>query len=612
MPHRSIGSGAAEAVSPRPAIGVRGWLADRSARARRDEGGFVIAWFALLLIALLLFVGLALDVANWWYTAQKVQRAADNAAMAGVVFLPAEQTLAYNTARTNSSQNGYTNGVNAVVTPLQMPNPNRLQVTVETEVTNFFASFAGINTTTITRRAIAEFLGPVPMGSPENKLANDPEAGYSPDYWMNMAGPNTHKRFGDRYGPRTCSTDSDRCTGSVLPGIQNDDFNQNGYSFAVAVQSVVPGQPLNIEIFDGINSFVGDFCERRVFPTPAELQALAALPEYAGLDPVNRYAGWPYNVPANAPPPGYELQRWLRPSNSIWCTGDQRLDNQDNVETTFYVLQPDSTPWTDLDNPVEPSCPPITFGSRNAREGQPDMINWLNPATWGANPQNRVFYEQFRRWFRICSIPNPVVGDYILVARTNVRANAPFTYDPSVATGGQNRFSIRVGFGAGVEQTNSVVGQDNVRLYAKGRLPIYVNAANANTNFFLARIQPSGGATRSLRVALWDISDYPTSGTGTWQMVDASGVPFSGCVFRRADGAVITQDVNSATCRISSPQGRYDRRLVFVDVPIAADYDCDITNPFDCWVRMDSTLPVANDSTTWSADILGDPVRLIE
>src|SRR3954463_14195430 len=82
-------------------------------RAATDEGGFVLPWFALMLLVLVAMAGFGVDVWNWWYSAQKAQRAADAGALAGVVFMPGATSgatpdpTAKSTALTAVSNNGF-------------------------------------------------------------------------------------------------------------------------------------------------------------------------------------------------------------------------------------------------------------------------------------------------------------------------------------------------------------------------------------------------------------------------------------------------------------------------------------------------------------------------
>ena len=54
----------------------------------RGEHGYVMVMFALLLVPLLLMAGLAVDVGHWYSRTSDMRRAADAAALAGVVWLP--------------------------------------------------------------------------------------------------------------------------------------------------------------------------------------------------------------------------------------------------------------------------------------------------------------------------------------------------------------------------------------------------------------------------------------------------------------------------------------------------------------------------------------------
>ena len=60
---------------------------DRGA-SRRDERGYVLILTALILIPLLLISAMAVDYGAWYTSGSRMQRAADAAALAGVVWLP--------------------------------------------------------------------------------------------------------------------------------------------------------------------------------------------------------------------------------------------------------------------------------------------------------------------------------------------------------------------------------------------------------------------------------------------------------------------------------------------------------------------------------------------
>jgi len=141
----------------------------RGARRASDKGQVVVI-FAMSIVMFTLMCAVVVDLAWYWTNNLRMQRAADAAALAGVVWLPGDPSQAYATARAEASKNGYTDGVDGIsVTPVQDPaNARRLKVVITGPVGMFFARVAGIDSFPAKRTAKAEFVLPVPMGSPEN------------------------------------------------------------------------------------------------------------------------------------------------------------------------------------------------------------------------------------------------------------------------------------------------------------------------------------------------------------------------------------------------------------------------------------------------------------
>jgi Flp pilus assembly protein TadG len=142
--------------------------ADKRSEAR--PGGQILVIFALAIMAMMGMIALVIDVSWYWTNALRVQRAADAAALAGVVWLPGQTATAYSTARLESRKNGYTDGVSGVtITTAQEPalTGRRLAVTVNASVGTYFMRLIGINSIPVTRTARAEYVLPVPMGSPQ-------------------------------------------------------------------------------------------------------------------------------------------------------------------------------------------------------------------------------------------------------------------------------------------------------------------------------------------------------------------------------------------------------------------------------------------------------------
>src|SRR5438874_3926830 len=142
----------------------------RTASFHREQRGQVLVIVAVMIVVLLGFTGLVTDVAWYEVNLMRIQRAADAAALAGVVYLPSNVAGAQTAALAESSKNGFANGLNGVtVTATPEALNNRiLGVTVNAPVRSWFARLLGVTQFNARRNARAEFVLPVPMGSPED------------------------------------------------------------------------------------------------------------------------------------------------------------------------------------------------------------------------------------------------------------------------------------------------------------------------------------------------------------------------------------------------------------------------------------------------------------
>jgi hypothetical protein len=139
-------------------------------RHKPRSRGQIVVIFAISVMAFVGLCAIVIDVSWYWANSLRMQRAADAAALAGVIRLPADFAGATTLARAESKKNGYENGVNGVsVTPVQDPTNNRrLRVTITADIGTFFARVIGVNSFHTSRSSKAEYVLPVPMGSPEN------------------------------------------------------------------------------------------------------------------------------------------------------------------------------------------------------------------------------------------------------------------------------------------------------------------------------------------------------------------------------------------------------------------------------------------------------------
>ncbi len=139
-------------------------------RPDKRARGQIIVIFAGAIIVFMGLAAIVIDV-SWFLSSQvRMQRAADAAALAGVVLLPGNVPGAVTLARTEASRNGFTSGVKGItVTPIQDPqSTRRMQVTISGPVNTYFARVLGFASFNAVVTSKAEYILPVPMGSPEN------------------------------------------------------------------------------------------------------------------------------------------------------------------------------------------------------------------------------------------------------------------------------------------------------------------------------------------------------------------------------------------------------------------------------------------------------------
>jgi Flp pilus assembly protein TadG len=141
--------------------------------ARAWQRGQVLALFAGAMMLFMMLSAMVVDIGWYWSNGLKLQRAADAAALAGAVYLPDNfngtapnaQTAAFAVAK----RNGYVPDANTTFNVAVDPSdPRQLDVTINANVGTFFLKAVGIQTLYASRSSKAEFVLPVPMGSPQN------------------------------------------------------------------------------------------------------------------------------------------------------------------------------------------------------------------------------------------------------------------------------------------------------------------------------------------------------------------------------------------------------------------------------------------------------------
>lgn len=211
----------------------------RARRARRDEGGYVLALTAMVIIPLLVISAMAVDFGAWYTQGSRMQRAADAAALAGVVWLP-DLAEATTVAKATTKANGFDDALPNIAVTVTKLNDYELKVDItDTEGKVYLASWVR-NNVTISRSATSKYVLPVPLGSPRNFFgtgsmnSGDPE-----NFYASINGVCQAKRQGDPFAvPRISDTTNNTCSDGASWTTNSDYKNpasQDQYEYYVTV-----------------------------------------------------------------------------------------------------------------------------------------------------------------------------------------------------------------------------------------------------------------------------------------------------------------------------------------------------------------------------------------
>lgn len=221
-----------------------------------EDKGAALVFVAASLVLLLGMAAFGTDLAWFYLNSSRVQRAADASALAGVIWMPGNFDEAEDTAFRTAVRNSYDNdNADVTVTPAPVPDEeNQLQVTISSTVETFFLTVLGFDTVTITETAIAEYIPPLKLGSPEDQFGNecdqdaaDPGVDCGDDFWANIHGPWTESRMGDAYAPR-CQSGNSGDGADDFPCDDNELYRDGeGYLYGVEIEE---GEEFTLEFID--------------------------------------------------------------------------------------------------------------------------------------------------------------------------------------------------------------------------------------------------------------------------------------------------------------------------------------------------------------------------
>lgn len=567
-------------------------------RASRPRGQILVMTGGILVV-LIALVGLVIDLGWYQDNVLRVQRAADAAALAGVVELPGQVSSAYTLARSEASKNGYTDGAaRTTVVPTQDgTNPRRLNVTVTTQIDTFFMRVIGMNTLSISRKASAEYIRPIPMGSPLNyygvyKLCRVSGSSISCPNVTGATGTSLTSQgfFGAIEGQGSNRATGDAyATGYNPRPAANADYDPKGYDYEVDI----PANGGTVYVFDPT------FCATSSGPGGGHLgtgdhwldTGLSAMP-------VSTY---------------YRL--WDT-KGSVSTADDTRADptsddylfaNEFQVDRSAAYSQASAAGGAN-DNFADGSEPPLSGGGA--------ALDCRAGATSNTG-QGRYWHN---RWWPLATgLP---AGVYRLQVTTTDPLNPTANRDQAF----ENMWSVQVEAPSG-----------NPKIYGSGRMVSYANIQSGQQEFFLAQIDRAAGAGKTVEITLFDPGDV---GDKAWlQILDPDGNVYTPATMdyqadanasagHQAGTAVTCIQTYANSSSISPPAGCpngtsggqfYQNSWITISIQLPSSYGLGGLTPSDPqnprneagWWKIRYTVNNGNDTTTWGVTIRGNPVHLV-
>ncbi len=580
-------------------------------RSRNSHRGQVLVIAGGVLIPLIALVGLIIDLGWYQSNVLRVQRAADAAALAGVVFLPGQVATGYTIAEQEATKNGYTDGSGTVVTPVQDPgNPRRLNVTISTRVDTFFARIVGINTIPIARTASAEYVLPVPMGSPLNYYG----VGCID---MRAAGSDP-----------LCITSGNSNSSSGVP---------NATASSTALGRSAPSQ-LNSQGFWGVSFTMGGDSRNGDAYLPTRVSGPTITnPEY---DPAGY--GYTVEIPGGGGgrvylfDPGFcgmpVVGSGRAGTGDEWTT-NMGGSNPQSVSTYFNLYNQNGTPFLLTDDTLVWGSGGTFENERQVDEsgllgtGAPQYASGSNGVT-RCDRATDPNYQYHLKWWRIPV--NLAAGKYRLQVTTTkvVTASGGGTVilDPNInaGVGAANRWGLEVTSTSG-----------NPRVYGSSRMAAYANVQTGVQTFYLAQIDRPSGAGKTIDIDLYDPGDV---GGGAWlEVLNPDGNAYNAATFSYTShdksgtagesgtnvrciqtnhGSSVPAGLPAYCPRSTDGSGsHFDAYWLRISITLPSTYGLTgLTpggEPAPGWWKVRYTVGGGNDTTTWAVTIRGNPVHLV-
>jgi Flp pilus assembly protein TadG len=529
----------------------------------RDERGQSFIMVALMLTALLGFVGIVIDVGWYEVNLVRVQRAADAAALAGVVYLPGNLTGGRTAARAEASKNGFTDGTGGVTVTADQDavNTKIMLTSVTTPVRTYFAQLFGVTSFTASRRARAEFILPVPMGSPQA--------------WFGV-----NVLCGNANNPPACP--------GVTSATGAGTLASQGFWGAVEMKGSTRGNG------DAYSTYYN---------------ALGTGGLNAAYDPL----GYSYIVEFPAGTANGKV--WIY--DPLFCATGQRTSSPNNrlgagdvwfsnggtaVTTSFKLWDMQGTPYSTADDTLQAS----DTGLFSAMTGADYSNTYKGDQQWGGGASGGGLSDcsssvYHNNWWMLASGLSE--GDYRLQVTTT-------TGTSSNSQDALNAFGI---------QATSTAGT-SARVYGQSRMCVTMNVDSGTSIFYLAQIDPVH-AGKTLEIKLFDAGDI-TNTTLRIKMPGAASYSYANFSwtstgwhgpnpFHTSGGPVSSLQTSGG-----SGSGYFQNEWLTMTIPLPATYGVGgLTPPGEPgagWWKIEYTTGANGlEVTTWEVNIRGNPVHLV-
>ncbi|GMQ85588.1 MAG: hypothetical protein BMS9Abin07_1155 [Acidimicrobiia bacterium] len=539
-----------------------------------DERGAALPLLALILLVLLGSAAMAIDLGWLFWQSIEIQHGADAAALAGVVYEPDQRLQAHTVATASALQNGFDEAAASTTVavvdfgddPAAVQTDGMLRVTITHKVPTFFMKAFGLDDFDIKRTALAEYVLPLALGSPEQTFGNDPATGNEPGFWANINGTYEAKAGGNRYSSACLNDEEDD------PCTPNPEWRaSSGWGTADALGGYLYG----IEVEEGSS---------------------------AGLE-VEIFNGPIYAIYKNkdAPPPATGTGNFAGDvkRNDGWTV---------NAVTWFMLYGPDPTPYDSTDG-NELLCS-VAYDAR------------VSTAPGDSPPSSDAYAGDFpgwnNGWLEFDQVPQGILNDmWDNMAATEEGIayggcgagfdRGPGIYllrvlnqqDPVGDWHASNNYSLRVSSAGPVQPT--IAGIGDMAMTAARNTP--------TTEFFLARVEERY-AGKDMTIELWDVGDIKGPGSDSFTILTGTGAGLDCDWVATSTTPPSNKTSGSGPCTINASAKKFNNELITITVEIEDDYTC---SGDACWFRIRyDYVGLVKDTTTWTAYITGNPIRLVE